>query len=91
VFGGLESIFLFQKDIFLPALENAVAPLIKSSPDLQVEMDFDVNDDLESAIVKKVARVFVTQAAFLKMYIAYVMYVFYDFPSKVAIARLTAC
>lgn len=72
VFGGLESLFLFHKDIFLPALENAATPLFK--PD-GLAADADSDGRLSSDVAMGVGRMFVSHAAFMKMYSTYIKYV----------------
>lgn len=67
VFNGLESLYYFHKDSFLPALEAAAAPLFNSS----------TADDgvLSVAVANAIANVFHSHAAFMKMYSTYIKYV----------------
>ena len=74
VFGGLESLFLFHKDIFLPALETAATPLLQSDG---LAADADTDGRLSSEVAMGVGRMFVSHAAFMKMYSTYIKYVHY--------------
>ena len=69
VFGGIESLFSFHKESFLPALEQAAAPLIKSPKDA------DVDGKLSMDVARNVGNIFVRHAAFMKMYSTYIKYV----------------
>ena len=69
VFGGIESLFSFHKESFLPALEQAAAPLIKSAKDA------DVDGKLSMDVARNVGNIFVRHAAFMKMYSTYIKYV----------------
>lgn len=69
VFGGIESLFSFHKDSFLPALEVAAAPVMKPAAELQ-ELDFD--GQLSLNVAKAVGSMFVKHAAFMKMYSSYI-------------------
>lgn len=69
VFGGLESLFSFHKESFLPALEAAAAPLLK--PD-GLAADADSDGKLSSDVAMAVGRMFVSHAAFMKMYSTYI-------------------
>ena len=69
VFGGIEALFSFHKDSFLPALEVAAAPLMKSSTELQVA---DADGQLSLNVVKAVGSMFLKHAAFMKMYSSYI-------------------
>lgn len=67
VFGGLESLLIFHRDSFLPALERASMPVLnpsKSNPD---------NDGTLSAnVAMELGRTFLSHAAFMKMYSSYI-------------------
>ena len=63
VFGGLESLLLLHKESFLPSLEIAYRPL--DSVD-------DVDGSISTRVAIQVAQVFVSHAAFMKMYSTYV-------------------
>jgi hypothetical protein len=72
VFGGLESLFSFHKESFLPALENVAAPLMKPSAELA---QVDADGRLSVNVTTNVANMFVSQAAFMRMYSTYIKYV----------------
>lgn len=63
VFNGLESLLSFHKESFLPSLEKAYQILESSS-------DADGKSSAEAAV--KVAQVFVSHAAFMRMYSTYI-------------------
>ncbi|KAG6897339.1 hypothetical protein C0992_002397 [Termitomyces sp. T32_za158] len=69
VFGGIDALFSFHKDSFLPALEVAAAPLTKSSESLQ---QADADGQLSLSVVKAVGCMFLKHAAFMKMYSSYI-------------------
>ncbi|KAG5639383.1 hypothetical protein H0H81_003527 [Sphagnurus paluster] len=69
VFGGIDALFSFHKDSFLPALEVAAAPLMKSAEDLQKA---DVDGQLSLNVVKAVGSMFLKHAAFMRMYSSYI-------------------
>jgi len=68
VFGGVEALFSFHKESFLPALETAADPVMRkgstegSDPDGQLSID----------VVKAVADIFMKHAAFMRMYSSYI-------------------
>lgn len=66
VFNGLDSLFSFHSQNFLPALEEAARPLL-SPP---VEMD--VNGEISMTAAMSIANVFVSHAAFMRMYSTYI-------------------
>ncbi|KDQ63823.1 hypothetical protein JAAARDRAFT_54011 [Jaapia argillacea MUCL 33604] len=69
VFGGLDSLFSFHTESFLPALERAAAPIMHPSSVLsQIDRDGRLSFD----VAKKVADTFVSHAAFMKMYSTYI-------------------
>ena len=68
VFSGLEALFYFHRESFLPALERATAPLlvpIQGGPT-------DVDGQLSLYVARDVANTFVSHAAFMKMYSTYI-------------------
>ncbi|KAG6911817.1 hypothetical protein DXG01_000064 [Tephrocybe rancida] len=69
VFGGIDALFSFHKDSFLPALEVAAAPLMKPSEHLQ---QADADGQLSLNVVKAVGSMFLKHAAFMKMYSSYI-------------------
>ncbi|GLB36339.1 putative rhoGEF domain containing protein [Lyophyllum shimeji] len=69
VFGGIEALFSFHKDSFLPALEIAAAPLMKSTEELQ---QADADGQLSLDVVKAVGSMFLKHAAFMRMYSSYI-------------------
>lgn len=69
VFNGVEALFVLHKDSFLPALERAAAPLLIPSEDLALQ---DADGYLSLDVAMKVAQIFLSQAAFLKMYSTYI-------------------
>ncbi|KAH9835614.1 uncharacterized protein C8Q71DRAFT_762768 [Rhodofomes roseus] len=69
VFGGLEALYVFHKDSFLPALERVAAPLLIPSEDLVLN---DADGYLSLDVATKVAQVFTSHAAFMKMYSTYI-------------------
>ena len=64
VFSGLEALFYFHKQSFLPALERASASLLSSQGEVDAQASLDVARD--------VANTFVSHAAFMKMYSTYI-------------------
>ncbi|KAH9946674.1 hypothetical protein B0H21DRAFT_742600 [Amylocystis lapponica] len=69
VFGGLEALFIFHKESFLPALESASAPLLGP---LGGPSPADADGYLSLDTANKVAQTFVSHAAFMKMYSTYI-------------------
>jgi len=72
VFGGIDALFSFHNDSFLPALEGAAAPLMKSQAAMQ---DTDSDGQLSFDVAKAVGNIFVKHAAFMRMYSSYIKYV----------------
>jgi hypothetical protein len=72
VFNGLDSLFSFHKDSFLPALEVAAAPMMKPAATVQ---EADSDGQLSLKVVRAVAGMFIKHAAFMKMYSSYIKYV----------------
>ncbi|KAI6133216.1 hypothetical protein EDD16DRAFT_11590 [Pisolithus croceorrhizus] len=69
VFGGVEALFSFHKESFLPALEMAAAPLMKNpGPDEELDPDGQLSVD----VTKAMADTFMKHAAFMKMYSSYI-------------------
>ncbi|KAJ7225815.1 hypothetical protein GGX14DRAFT_531499 [Mycena pura] len=69
VFGGIESLFSFHKDSFLPALEVAAAPLMKSNAEL---LEADADGQLSLSVAKAIGNMFLKHAAFMRMYSSYI-------------------
>ncbi|THH02888.1 hypothetical protein EW026_g34 [Hermanssonia centrifuga] len=69
VFSGLESLFSFHKESFLPALERVTTPIMVPSSQL-AEMDTDGHISLD--VARAVAHIFVSHAAFMRMYSTYI-------------------
>jgi hypothetical protein len=69
VFGGIEALFTFHDKSFLPALEKAAAQLLQ--PPAQVTAA-DANGQLSVQVATAVANIFVSHAAFMKMYSTYI-------------------
>ena len=67
VFGGIDALFSFHHDSFLPALEKAAAPLFK--PGFQ---ESDPDGTTSTEVAKAVGDIFVKHAAFMKMYSSYI-------------------
>ena len=72
VFGGIEALFSFHFESFLPSLETAAAPLMNSPTVLQ---ESDADGLLSLSVAKSVGNVFLKHAAFLKMYSSYIKFV----------------
>jgi hypothetical protein len=72
VFSGIDALFTFHKENFLPALEAATAPLRKPTAALQAE---DADGSLSLKVAKAVGGTFVKHAAFMKMYSTYIKWV----------------
>ncbi|CDO75268.1 hypothetical protein BN946_scf184967.g21 [Trametes cinnabarina] len=68
VFSGLEALFYFHRESFLPALERATAPLLVPGQKDQVDTDGQVS----LSVARDVANTFVSHAAFMKMYSTYI-------------------
>ncbi|KAJ6627208.1 hypothetical protein B0H10DRAFT_2292586 [Mycena sp. CBHHK59/15] len=69
VFGGIDALFSFHKDSFLPALEVAAAPLMRSSSEL---LEADADGQLSLTVAKAIGSMFLKHAAFMKMYSSYI-------------------
>ena len=69
VFSGLESLFSFHKESFLPALEKVTGPIMRSAADLAEQ---DADGRLSLNVARAVAHCFVSHAAFMKMYSTYI-------------------
>lgn len=72
VFNGIEPLFSFHKESFLPALEAAAAPLMKQPSEGE---ELDADGQLSIEVTKSVAGMFLKHAAFMKMYSSYIKYV----------------
>ena len=68
VFGGVDALFSFHSESFLPALEVAAAPLMTSS----TVHEADPDGHLSLNVAMTVGNVFLKHAAFLKMYSSYI-------------------
>lgn len=68
VFSGLDGLYHFHHENFLPALELAAAPLLNGKH----RSDLDLDGQLSMAIALAVANVFCSHAAFMKMYSSYI-------------------
>jgi hypothetical protein len=69
VFSGLDAIFNFHHDSFLPALETATELLLRGRQPLS---QIDSDGQLSSSTASSVANVFLLHAAFMRMYSSYV-------------------
>ncbi|KAI6044998.1 hypothetical protein EDC04DRAFT_2865486 [Pisolithus marmoratus] len=69
VFSGVEALFSFHKESFLPALEMAAAPLMKN---LEPGEEPDPDGQLSVEVTQAVADTFLKHAAFMKMYSSYI-------------------
>ncbi|KAF7982007.1 hypothetical protein HWV62_30240 [Athelia sp. TMB] len=69
VFNGLDALFSFHKESFLPALEIAAAPVMTSAAILQ---EVDADGMLSLSAVNAVASMFIKHAAFMRMYSSYI-------------------
>jgi hypothetical protein len=68
VFGGLDALFSFHRESFLPALEQAGHPVLKMKS--AAKEDPDGRLSLTAAIA--VANAFMSHAAFMRMYSTYI-------------------
>jgi len=69
VFGGLEALFSFHSESFLPALERACAPMMKLPEQLE---QADADGQLSMNVARAVGEIFLKHAAFMKMYSSYI-------------------
>jgi hypothetical protein len=69
VFSGLDGLYHFHNENFLPALEAATAPLLRATRPIP---ELDLDGQLSSSIALAVAEVFMSHAAFMKMYSSYI-------------------
>jgi hypothetical protein len=67
VFNGLDSLFSFHKESFLPSLEQAAGPLLRAS-----SAETDADGEISMAAATAIANVFVSHAAFMRMYSTYI-------------------
>lgn len=78
VFSGLDSLHSFHTQSFLPALERAVksiAPEHKKDKFGKPEVDPEIPTEISMDAAVAIAHVFVSYAAFMKMYSTYIKYV----------------
>lgn len=75
VFNGLDALFSFHKESFLPALELAASPVMTSSAILQ---EVDADGMLSLSVVNAVASMFIKHAAFMRMYSSYIKWVMFS-------------
>jgi hypothetical protein len=76
VFSGIDSLFSFHKDIFLPALELAADSALRSLPQRSEE---EADGTLSANTARGIARTFVSHAAFMRMYSTYIKWVSFGF------------
>ncbi|KAH8979839.1 GrfA protein [Lactarius akahatsu] len=69
VFSGLDSLFSFHKDIFLPSLELAADSALRSLPR---RLEEEAEGTLSANAARGIARTFVSHAAFMRMYSTYI-------------------
>ncbi|KAG0709057.1 hypothetical protein DFH29DRAFT_355432 [Suillus ampliporus] len=69
VFSGIEALFSFHKESFLPSLEKAAAPLLQKPP---AGGELDPNGQLSVEVATAVAGCFLRYAAFMRMYSTYI-------------------
>ncbi|KAG2146552.1 uncharacterized protein EDB93DRAFT_1227060 [Suillus bovinus] len=69
VFSGIEALFSFHKESFLPSLEKAAAPLLQKPPGIE---DLDPDGQLSVEVATAVAGCFLRYAAFMRMYSTYI-------------------
>jgi len=77
VFSGLEALFSFHKESFLPALEKAAAPAMQPS---EVAADADKDGAMSMNAARTVGNCFISHAAFMRMYSTYIKWVLYLMP-----------
>lgn len=66
VFGGIDALFSFHNESFLPALEKAAAPLYK------LKQTEDADGTISLDVARAVGDIFVRHAAFMRMYSSYI-------------------
>ncbi|KAJ8702843.1 hypothetical protein PTI98_001520 [Pleurotus ostreatus] len=69
VFNGIDALYSFHKDSFLPALEMAADPLMRPAAELQAA---DADGQLSQSVAKAVGNMFIKHAAFMRMYSSYI-------------------
>jgi hypothetical protein len=69
VFTGLDALLQFHKQSFLPSLINAAEILSSAGP----------GEDVSTRAAHAIANVFVSHAAFMKMYFTYIKWVYFTF------------
>lgn len=69
VFSGLEALFSFHKESFLPALEKAAVSVMEPS---EVIANAEKDGDVSMNAARTVGNCFVSHAAFMRMYSTYI-------------------
>ena len=69
VFSGLEALFSFHKESFLPALEKSAASVMQP-PEVVAEADTD--GGMSMNVARTVGNCFISHAAFMRMYSTYI-------------------
>lgn len=69
VFSGLEALFSFHKESFLPALEKAAASAMQPSG---VIAEADTEGAMSMNVARTVGNCFISHAAFMRMYSTYI-------------------
>lgn len=69
VFSGLEALFSFHKESFLPALEKAAGSIMQPS---EVVADADKDGAMSMNTARTVGNCFISHAAFMRMYSTYI-------------------
>ena len=69
VFSGLEALFSFHKESFLPALEKAAASVMEPPG---IAADADVDGSMSMNAARTVGNCFASHAAFMRMYSTYI-------------------
>lgn len=69
VFSGLEALFSFHKESFLPALEKSAASVMQPS---EVVAEADKDGSMSMNVARTVGNCFVSHAAFMRMYSTYI-------------------
>ncbi|KAG2129960.1 hypothetical protein DEU56DRAFT_816365 [Suillus clintonianus] len=69
VYSGIEALFSFHKESFLPSLEKAAAPLLQKPPGSE---ELDPDGQLSVDVAAAVASCFLRYAAFMRMYSTYI-------------------
>jgi hypothetical protein len=72
VFSGLDGLFSFHNDIFLPALELAASPVLRPQAK---QSEQEMEGILSANAARGISRTFVSHAAFMRMYSTYIKWV----------------